>query len=141
MLGRKARVTDNVRDQAFTASPTARQLSAFSYSLDGTTTTATDQHGRTITTTLDVLGRQVQQVGATGITHATAYDDAAHTTTQGVVPAGRRPPAVDAAPPRYDDGNRPVIVATRLQRRHRRPDPERRPSTGWDESRRRPRTT
>ena len=94
-LGRKARITDNVHDQAFTASPTARQLSAFSYSLDGTTTTATDQHGRTITTTLDVLGRQVQQVGATGITHTTAYDDAAHTTAQGVVPVGASDPSVD----------------------------------------------
>ena len=60
VLGRKVRVTDNVQDQAFTDSPTIRQLSAFDYSLDGTTVTATDQHGRTIHTLLDVLGRQVQ---------------------------------------------------------------------------------
>ncbi len=109
-LGRKARITDNVHDQAFTASPTARQLSAFSYSLDGTTTTATDQHGRTITTKLDVLGRQVQQVGATGITHTTAYDDAAHTTAQGVVPVGASDP-VSVRTTAYDDGNRAVTIA------------------------------
>ncbi len=50
VLGRKVRVTDNVQDQAFTDSPTIRQVSAFDYSLDGTTLTATDQHGRTIHT-------------------------------------------------------------------------------------------
>ena len=88
LLGRKVRVTDNVQDQQFIDSPTARQLSAFDYNLAGTTVTATDQHGRTIHTTLDVLGRQVAQVGATGLTHTSTYDDAAHTTTQTVVPAG-----------------------------------------------------
>ena len=88
VLGRKVRVTDNVQDQAFTDSPTTRQVSAFDYSLDGTTLTATDQHGRTIHTTLDVLGRKVSQIGATGITRTTTYDDAAHTTTQAIVPDG-----------------------------------------------------
>ncbi len=35
-LGRKVRVTDNVHDQTFTGSATSRQLGAYSYSLDGT---------------------------------------------------------------------------------------------------------
>ncbi len=97
------------RNQAFTSSPTARQLSAFEYSLDGTTITATDQHGRTITTLVDVLGRQVQQVGVTGLTHATSYDDAAHTTTQSVAGADQANPEATRTTS-YDDGNRPVTV-------------------------------
>ena len=75
-LGRTTRVTDNVTGQAFTGSPAARQLAAYSYSPDGTTITATDQQGRTITTTLDVLGRQIQQAGPAGITRTTGYDAA-----------------------------------------------------------------
>ena len=108
-LSRIARVTDNVSDQAFTGSPTARTLSAYSYSLDGTTITATDQQGRTITTALDVLGRQVQQVGPTGITHATGYDDAPHTTTQTAAGAGSASPDATRTTS-YDNGNRPVSV-------------------------------
>ena len=109
VLGRKVRVTDNVQDQAFTDSPTIRQLSAFDYSLDGTTLTATDQHGRTIHTTLDVLGRKIAQIGATGITRTTIYDDAAHTTTQAIVPDG----ATNSQALRtttYDNANRPVTI-------------------------------
>ena len=122
-LGRKVRVTDNVQDQAFTSSPTARQLSAFEYSLDGTTITATDQHGRTITTLVDVLGRQVQQVGATGLTHATSYDDAAHTTTQSVAGADASEPGGD---PHHQLRRRQPAGhgGTCLQRRERRPDPD-----------------
>ncbi len=109
VLGRKVRVTDNVQDQAFTDSPTGRQLSAFDYNLDGTTVTATDQHGRTIHTTLDVLGRQISQIGATGITHTTTYDDAAHTTTKAVLPDGATDPqALRTAT--YDNANRAVNV-------------------------------
>ncbi len=109
VLGRKVRVTDNVQNQQFIDSPTARQLSAFDYNLAGTTVTATDQHGRTIHTTLDVLGRQVAQVGATGLTHTSTYDDAAHTTTQTVVPAGEtNSEAVRTTT--YDNGNRPVTI-------------------------------
>ena len=109
VLGRKVRVTDNVQDQAFTDSPTIRQVSAFDYSLDGTTLTATDQHGRTIHTTMDVLGRKVAQIGATGITRTTTYDDAAHTTTQAIVPDG----ATNSQALRtttYDNANRPVTI-------------------------------
>ena len=109
VLGRKVRVTDNVQDQAFTDSPTSRQLSAFDYDLAGTTVTATDQHGRTIHTTLDVLGRQISQIGATGITHTTTYDDAAHTTTKAVLPDGATDPqALRTAT--YDNANRAVNV-------------------------------
>ncbi len=108
-LGRTARVTDNVRGQAFTGSPTARQLAAYSYSLDGTTITATNQRGRTITTTLDALGRQVDQVGVTGISHGTAYDDAAHTTTQTVAAAGSTTPAMTRTTT-YDNANLPATV-------------------------------
>jgi RHS repeat-associated protein len=109
-LGRIARVTDNVSNQAFTSSPTARQLSAhsYSYSLDGTKITATDQQGCTITTTLDVLGRQVQQVGPTGITHATGYDDVAHTTTQTAAAGSASPDATRITS--YDNGNRRISV-------------------------------
>ena len=109
MLGRKVRVTDNVRNQTFTTSPTARQLSAFTYNVDGTTVTAVDQHGRSIHTTLDVLGRQVAQVGATGITHTTSYDDAAHTVTKSVVPADATTPEATRTTT-YDNGNRPVTI-------------------------------
>ena len=109
-LGRIARVTDNVSNQAFTGSPTARQLSAYSYSLDGTKITATDQQGRTITTTLDVLGRQVQQVGPTGITHATSYNDIAHTTTQTAADADGSASPDATRITSYDDGNRRVSV-------------------------------
>jgi RHS repeat-associated protein len=109
-LGRTARVTDNVANEAFTASPTTRQLSAYSYSLNGATTTATDQQDRTVTTTLDVLGRQVQEVDPTGITHATAYNDVAHTVTQAVDPAGSASP-VATRTTSYDNGNQPVTVA------------------------------
>ena len=56
-----------------------------------------------------MLGRQVQQVGATGLTHATIYDDAAHTTTNTVAAAGSASP--DALrTTSYDDGNRVVAV-------------------------------
>jgi YD repeat-containing protein len=109
-LGRTARVTDNVANEAFTASPTTRQLSAYSYSPDGTTTTATDQQGRTVTTRLDVLGRQVQEVDPTGITHATRYNDVAHTITQAVDPAGSTSP-VATRTTSYNNGNQPVTVA------------------------------
>jgi len=108
-LGRTARVTDNVSNQAFTGSPAARQLAAYSYSLDGTTITATDQQGRTITTTLDVLGRQIQQAGPAGITHATGYDDVAHITTQTAAGAGSASPEATRTTS-YDNGNRPVAV-------------------------------
>jgi len=109
-LGRTVRVTDNVVNEAFTASPTSRQLSAYRYSLNGATTTATDQAGRTVTTTLDVLGRQVQEVDPTGITHATAYNDVAHTITQQVDPAGSTSPVATRITS-YDNGNQPVTVA------------------------------
>jgi RHS repeat-associated protein len=109
-LDRAVRVTDNVANEAFTASATTRQLSAYSYSLNGATTTATDQAGRTVTTTLDVLGRQVQEVDPTGITHATAYNDVAHTITQQVDPAGSTSPAATRTTS-YDNGNQPVTVA------------------------------
>lgn len=108
-LGRRVRITDNVHDQAFTSSPTARQLSTFEYSLDGTQVTATDQHGRSIVTTLDVLGRQVAQVGATGLTHSTIYDDAAHTITQSVAGAGETTPQATRTTS-YDDGNRTLAI-------------------------------
>ena len=109
VLGRKVRVTDNVQDQQFTDSPTARQLSAFDHDVDGTTVTTTDQHGRTIHTTLDVLGRRVAQIGATGITHTTTYDDAAHTTTQTIVPDGATDPQA-LRTTTYDNANRAVNV-------------------------------
>ena len=108
-LGRKARVTDNVKNQAFTSSPTTRQLSTFTYSLDGTKVTTVDQQGRTLDTTLDVLGRQVAQVGVTGITHGVAYDDAAHTVTGSVTGNG----ATGAEATRtvtYDNANQAVTV-------------------------------
>ncbi len=108
-LGRKERVTDNVHDQAFTSSPTARQLAAFDYDVDGTTITTTDQHGRTLHTTLDVFGRQVALVGATGITHTSTYDGDAHTTTQTIVPDGATDPQA-LRTTTYDDANRPVTI-------------------------------
>lgn len=108
-LGRRVLVTDNVRDQAFTNSPTARQLAAFAYSLDGTKLTATDRSGRTTETTMDALGRQVSQVGVTGITQDRAYDDAAHTVTQTVRPAGSDTVEMTRTSS-YDNGNRPVTV-------------------------------
>ena len=109
VLGRKVRVTDNVKDQAFTASPTSRQLSSFEYNLAGTAITATDQHGRTVHTTLDVLGRQVAQIAATGITHTSTYDDAAHTITKSVFPDDATDPqALRTAT--YDNANRAVNV-------------------------------
>ena len=108
-LGRRVRVTDNVHDQAFTGSPTSRQLAAYTYSLDGTKLTATDRSGRTIDTTLDALGRQVSQVGVTGITHGTAYDDAAHTRMQTVTGVGSATAAMTRTST-YDNGNRPVTV-------------------------------
>jgi RHS repeat-associated protein len=111
-LGRNVRVTDNVRNQAFTATPTTRQLSTFSYSVDGTKITGTDQLGRTTTTTMDALGRQVQQVGATGVTKATGYDDVAHTTAQSTIGAGSGISAVTRTTT-YDDGNRPVSITRR----------------------------
>ena len=100
------RVTDNVEDQAFTVLPTARQLSTFDYSVDGTTTTATDQHGRTITTRLDVLGRQVAQVGVTGSPMTRSM-----TTPPTRSPTGVPDGATSRSDPHvttYDDGNRAV---------------------------------
>jgi len=108
-LGRTARVTDNVKNQAFTGSPTTRQLASYTYSLDGIRLTTTDRAGRTIDTTLDALGRQVSQVGVTGITHGTGYDDAAHTTTQTATGAGSASAAMTRTRT-YDNGNRPVTV-------------------------------
>ena len=114
VLGRKVEVTDNVQDQQFTGSPSVRKLSTFDYSVDGTTMTATDQHGRTIHTALDVLGRQVAQVGATGITNTVTYDDAAtHTTTRSVIPDGETAFEATSAI-RFDNRNRPV----RLEREY-----------------------
>ncbi len=111
-LGRTVRVTDNVHNQAFTGSPTTRQLAAYAYSLDGTKVIATNRQGRTIETTLDAMGRQVSQVGVTGITDASAYDDAAHTTTQTVAGAGAPTPAATRTST-LDNGNRPVTVERR----------------------------
>ena len=108
-LGRTSRVTDNVKAQAFTTDPTARQLSASTYSLDGTKVSAVDQQGRSTTSTLDALGRQVEQVDPAGIVHDTAYDDAAHTTTQSVVGAGSSTASVTRTKT-YDNGNRTVSV-------------------------------
>ncbi len=108
-LSRTARVTDNVSNETFTTSPTARLVSSYSYSLDGTKTTATDQQGRRITTTLDVLGRQVQEIDPTGITHTTAYNDVAHTTTQAVDAAGSTTPDATRITT-FDNGNQPVSV-------------------------------
>jgi RHS repeat-associated protein len=108
-LGRTVRVTDNVHDQAFTSSPTSRQLAAYTYSLDGTKLTATDRSGRTIDTTLDALGRQVSQVGVTGITQGQALNDAAHTRTQTVSAAGSATAEMTRTST-YDNGNQPVTV-------------------------------
>ena len=108
-LGRKTRVTDNVKNQSFTSSPTARRLASFSYGNDGTTLTATDVDGRTIATTLDVLGRQVAQVGVTGITHSTAYDDAAHTITGAVTGLAAGAPEATRTV-NYDNANQAVTV-------------------------------
>ena len=124
VLGRKIRVTDNVRDQAFTDSPTARQLSAFDYSVDGTHVTATDQHGRTIHTTAGRVGPPSQPGrGDRGHAHR-RYNDAAHTTTKTVIPDGETSPE-GTRTTSYDNGNRPITVQRELQRRHRRPDPNR----------------
>ena len=60
-------------------------------------------------TTLDALGRQVSQVGVTGITNGRAYDDAAHTRTQTVTAAGSAT-ATMTRTSTYDNGNRPVTV-------------------------------
>ena len=107
-LGRHARVTDNVSGQAFTSSATARQLAAMTYSVDGTKMTAVDQQGRTTTSEMDVLGRQVRSiVDKTGIAHETAYDDVAHTTTRTVDPAGAAAVSMTRLTS-YDDGNRQV---------------------------------
>jgi len=57
-----------------------------------------------------VLGRQVQEVDPTGITHATAYNDVAHTITQQVDPAGSTSPVATRITS-YDNGNQPVTVA------------------------------
>lgn len=106
VLGRAVRVTDNVSGQKFVASPSARQLAAISYSVDGTTTTAVDQQGRTTSSRMDVLGRQVRSlVSESGIAHETAYDDVAHTTTRTVDPAGSAPVSMTRRTS-YDDGNR-----------------------------------
>ena len=107
-LGRHARVTDNVSGQAFTSSATARQLAAITYKVDGTEMTAVDQQGRTTTSQMDVLGRQVRStVDKTGIAHETAYDDVAHTTTRTVDPAGSAAVSMTRLTS-YDDGNRQV---------------------------------
>ena len=49
------------------------------------------------------------QVGATGLTHTTIYDDAAHTITKSVIPDGATDPQATRTTS-YDNGNRPVTV-------------------------------
>ena len=88
VLGRTMLVTDNVKAGAFVSDPAARRVAATSYSPDGTTVTGIDQVGRTTTTTSDALGRPVSQVSPVGATTLTAYDDAAHTVTRPLFPAG-----------------------------------------------------
>lgn len=105
-IGRAVRTTDNVSGQKFTSSPSARQLAAITYSVDGTSMTAVDQLGRTTSTRSDVLGRQVRTlVQESGIAHETAYDDVAHTTTRTVDPAGSASVSMIRLTS-YDDGNR-----------------------------------
>ena len=112
------------------ASPTSRQLSAFDYSLDGTTITATDQHGRTIHTTLGRVGppgRPGRRRPASP-TPAT-YDDAAHTTTKTVVPDGAGQCPKRCAPPRMTTPTGPSPSNTTTATGP--PTPSRpRPSTG-----------
>ena len=113
LLGRTVSVTDNVKNRAFTSDPGARTLSSTSYGADGATVTATDQAGRTTTTTVDAFGRVVSKVGAGGVTQLSSYDDgAAHTSTSAVVPdgAGTAPSSMVT---RYDDRGRAIGTDTR----------------------------
>ena len=137
-LGRKVRVTDNVHDQAFTGSATSGSW-APTYSLDGTKLTAIDRSGRTIDTTMDALGRQVSQVGVTGITNGRAYDDAAHTRTQTVRGAGSATAEMTRTST-YDNGNRPVTVQQQYGDGTEDPT-QTAATTGWGGSPHRPWTT
>ena len=93
LLGRTISLTDNVRNGALVADPGARTLATSVFSPDGSSVAATDQAGRTATTLVDALGRQVSKVGPTGLTHLTAYDDgAAHTVVASVLPEGDNDP-------------------------------------------------
>ncbi len=88
-------------------------MSSTSYGADGATVTATDQAGRTTTTTVDAFGRVVSKVGAGGVTQLSSYDDgAAHTSTSAVVPdgAGTAPSSMVT---RYDDRGRAIGTDTR----------------------------
>ncbi len=106
LLGRTVSITDNVRNGALVADPAARTLSAHSYSPDGTSTTATDQAGRTTTTRLDAFGRTVSQGGPTGLTHLKSYDDGAtHTTVAALVPDGAAQPQMSLTTS-YDNADR-----------------------------------
>ncbi|GAA3611298.1 RHS repeat domain-containing protein [Microlunatus ginsengisoli] len=112
LLGRTVSVTDNVRNRAFTTDPGARTLSSTSYSADGSTATATDQAGRTTTTTVDAFGRVVSKVGAGGVTQLSSYDDgAAHTSTSAVVPDGAGA-ATSSMVTSYDDRGRAIGTDT-----------------------------
>ena len=114
LLGRTVSVTDNVRNGALVADPAARTLSAHAYSPDGTSTTPTDQAGRTTTTVLDAFGRTVSQEGPTGLTHLKSYDDgAAHTTVAALLPEGAAQPQMSTTTS-YDDADRAIQSQTTL---------------------------
>jgi RHS repeat-associated protein len=112
LLGRTVSVTDNVQNGALVADPSARTLSSHVYSPNGVSVTSTDQAGRTTTAALDAFGRTVTNVGPTGLTHRTAYDDgAAHTTVTQVLPEGSAQPLMGTTTS-YDDADRAIQSRT-----------------------------
>lgn len=112
LLGRTLSITDNVRNGTLVADPAARIVSTHSYSSDGSSTTATDQAGRTTTSILDAFGRTVSQEGPTGLTHLKTFDDgAAHNTVAAMVPDGATQPQMSTTRS-YDDADRPLRSET-----------------------------
>ena len=110
-LSRVATVTDNIKNGAFVADSGTRTVSTLSYSTDGSTITATDKLGRTTTTTSDAVGRVVSQVGPTGVTSTTTYNDVDNTTTERVYAVGASTPSEITGTAR-DELNRVVSSRT-----------------------------
>lgn len=110
-LGQVATVTDNVRNGAFVTDPTVRTVATTTRSPDGTTLTATDRAGRTTTTTNDPLGRPVREVGPTGVTKNTTYNDVANSVATAVVGDNAKG-ASQTTTASYDALNREVASRT-----------------------------
>ena len=72
--------------------------------------TATDQLGRTTSTTSDPLGRPISEVGPTGVTKLTTHDDVANSVTTSTIPNN----ATDRrrSPRPYDDAGRQISART-----------------------------